>query len=362
MSSRSLFGLGRRRAVAMAVVTLLAVTLLALSGCAPGTPVPGGGPGTSVPVDIVVDPTTGLVVGHPTPVPGSVGGVYLFLPAAQPTDRLVVCVHGGGWSQGSIDELPSWISALTNEGWNVASVDYRKSTANPAAADDVGASVRFLEASTMTTPERTVLVGHSAGGHLAEMVAFGADNGRTFGAPVGALVTIAPTHSVWALANYSYSLGDGVINGLLRCNPGVFNLGGFPPCEAGVLAAAEPCELIDAADPPSYTVALDDDIVVPPSLGAFDLDRDLRAAGARSTLEHRPGLSHELSDPNDPAQADLRNAILGWIRDTAPDDSGGVPSTTTVPDETTVPEVTTIPDVSTVPAMTGESGSPDQNR
>lgn len=91
---------------------------------------------------------------------------------------VVVYVHGGGWMTGSRAWLreQAGLSALTDllhgEGWAVAAVDYRLSgeAVFPAAVDDVVAAVEWVHHAAPglgLDPDRIVLAGDSAGGHLA---------------------------------------------------------------------------------------------------------------------------------------------------------------------------------------------------
>lgn len=70
---------------------------------------------------------------------------------------------------------------MTSLGWAVASVDYRLSTTArfPAQIHDIKAAIRFLRASAAAygyPPDKFVIAGSSAGGHLAALV--GVTNGH----------------------------------------------------------------------------------------------------------------------------------------------------------------------------------------
>jgi acetyl esterase len=79
----------------------------------------------------------------------------------------VVYFHGGGFVVGSLDSHDDICAEIAQAtGFTVVSVDYRLSPehAHPAAYDDALAVVRWV-------PGRVVLVGDSAGGNLAAVVA-----------------------------------------------------------------------------------------------------------------------------------------------------------------------------------------------
>lgn len=91
-----------------------------------------------------------------------------YLPPGQTTHAgpIAIYLHGGGWNAGSIvshDPLCAW---LTHElGLELISVEYRLSPEHPhpAALDDAIATVRWCAQQN----RRLVLLGDSAGGHLA---------------------------------------------------------------------------------------------------------------------------------------------------------------------------------------------------
>lgn len=100
----------------------------------------------------------------------------LYLPferSRQPVP-LVVYIHGGGWVAGSRDGAPLRLLPFLQMGWAAANVSYRLGTtaSAPAAVEDVRCALRWLHmrsGSLRVDPQRFVLAGGSAGGHLALM-------------------------------------------------------------------------------------------------------------------------------------------------------------------------------------------------
>jgi acetyl esterase/lipase len=85
------------------------------------------------------------------------------------TDAAIYFVHGSGYvlcSPRTHRRLTSWLSALT--GLPVFSIDYRVAPKYrfPAAAEDVAAGWDWMLTPGGLTPERIVVAGDSAGGHL----------------------------------------------------------------------------------------------------------------------------------------------------------------------------------------------------
>lgn len=109
---------------------------------------------------------------------GSALGLDLFPPPAG-LDRapVVVVVHGGGWDGGDRRELAHFNAWLASCGYLVAAPDYRLAPAHPwpACAEDVRAAISFLReraAEWMGDGEQIVLLGRSAGGQIAQAVAY----------------------------------------------------------------------------------------------------------------------------------------------------------------------------------------------
>lgn len=91
---------------------------------------------------------------------------------------LVVFVHGGGWERGSKDNATgsAKIRHFTGKGYALATIDYRlvPGATVEQQAQDVAAALAWLVAHARDfgfDPGRMVLMGHSAGAHLAALVA-----------------------------------------------------------------------------------------------------------------------------------------------------------------------------------------------
>jgi len=98
-----------------------------------------------------------------------------FTPAVRPGAPLVLFVHGGGWSLGDMVMAGHMAVHFHERGYAFASVDYRLvPDANPQQqAEDVAAAIaRLLEDSRRLgiDRERLMIMGHSAGAHLAALV------------------------------------------------------------------------------------------------------------------------------------------------------------------------------------------------
>jgi acetyl esterase/lipase len=102
----------------------------------------------------------------------------LYRPAQNPCCPVIIAVHGGGWKQGSPQRYQHWGPWLARRGLALFAINYRLSNQPrhvfPAAAQDVVAAVRFIQAQSAALdldPSRIGLMGDSAGAHLVSLVA-----------------------------------------------------------------------------------------------------------------------------------------------------------------------------------------------
>jgi acetyl esterase/lipase len=90
----------------------------------------------------------------------------------------LVFVHGGAWKSGKRGDYLPYLIDYARKGYVAITVSYRLSRVAifPAAVQDVNCAVRWVKANAANhgiDPERIVLIGGSAGGHLSMMVGYG---------------------------------------------------------------------------------------------------------------------------------------------------------------------------------------------
>jgi acetyl esterase/lipase len=118
-----------------------------------------------------------------------------FYPAAKAPAPLVVFIHGGGWRIGDKATAGAGrdkAAAFTARGFAYASLNYRLSpaVAHPAHVEDVAAGIAHLHRATPTLGidrTRIFVIGHSAGAHLAALVAVDARRLGAHGLPLSTL-------------------------------------------------------------------------------------------------------------------------------------------------------------------------------
>jgi acetyl esterase/lipase len=214
-------------------------------------------------------------------------GLDLYQPlVAQASTPVVVIIHGGSWQSGDSTQIPALNYYLAARGYAVAAINYRHAPEHPfpAARDDVLAALAYLKnnaADFGIDAQRIVLLGRSAGGQLALLVAYTADDP----AIRGAVSFYAPTDMRYGYAN--------------PANPAVLDsravlsayLGGSPDQAGAAYDAASPINFVGPTTPPTLLIhGGSDDLVVLEQ--SERLDAHLAAAGRPHLLLHLPWATH----------------------------------------------------------------------
>lgn len=92
----------------------------------------------------------------------------------------IVLIHGGAWRAGKKEDYNYYSQVFAHKGYVVANINYRlsKESKFPAAVQDCKCAVRWLRAHAEefnVDPERIVVAGGSAGGHLSLLVGYASD-------------------------------------------------------------------------------------------------------------------------------------------------------------------------------------------
>jgi acetyl esterase/lipase len=102
----------------------------------------------------------------------------LYRPKGLDKAPILVAVHGGGWQMGARTFYQYWGPYLARNGIALFAISYRLAKPDaktyPGAVYDVKAGVQFVRANAAqlgVDPDRIGLIGDSAGGHLAALVA-----------------------------------------------------------------------------------------------------------------------------------------------------------------------------------------------
>lgn len=100
----------------------------------------------------------------------------LYVPPNAKQAPIVVWVHGGGWRRGDKRMVSSKPTYFCDRGMILASINYRLSPATDVRgeATDVADAIRWLVEHAEEyggDPKQIILIGHSAGAHLAALIA-----------------------------------------------------------------------------------------------------------------------------------------------------------------------------------------------
>lgn len=207
----------------------------------------------------------------------------VYRPAASGLYPAIVQFHGGAWQRGSRTDNETVARYFASRGYVVFAPEYRHAPRSkwPKALEDARAAVAFVrdqgsryEADT----SRLVLMGRSAGAHLAMLAAF------TSGARA-VISYYGPTdlEEGWREVPNPDPLD---VRSILETF-----LGGTPNGLPDQYRAASPVTYISAGGPPTLLVYGARDHVVLPRFGR-DLHAKLKALGARSVLLEIPWAEH----------------------------------------------------------------------
>lgn len=231
---------------------------------------------------------------------GRAAGVSLKLDVSVPSGDgpfpVAILVHGGGWSGGSKSgsdkpgngaDITPWFAAFTAGKFVWFSIDYRLAPAHPwpAGYADVLTAIRWVKAHAADyrgDPTHLVLVGHSAGGHLACLAGVCADE-RT---RVQAVVGFAP---VTDLVTDTRNRGGASTS--LQALFGIAKE--LTPEAEKILRENSPSEHVRAGLPPFLILHGDADKTVPIAMSRAFQEK-LRAAGDTCDLIELPGAPHGL--------------------------------------------------------------------
>lgn len=234
---------------------------------------------------------------------GKVGDEELKLDFVRPSKGdgpfpLVVFIHGGGWRLGHRRDNHGLMQGAATLGYAGASLQYRFAPKHtfPAQWDDVRLAFTYLrkEAERLKIdPDNIIVVGGSAGGHLALLAGIGKDaEGKRIPGIRGVINMCGPTDLVHVKipddGNAAMKKGVGVTVDEL-----IDQLLGTTDRNSAVAAAASPVTYVDKDSPPVLTIHGAQDNIVP-SDQARILHAALKEAGVSEKLVMLEGAGHDL--------------------------------------------------------------------
>lgn len=181
----------------------------------------------------------------------------IYLPAnTKGKIPLVILIHGGGWlsndKYADIGYMTKTVAAIINNGFALASIDYRFSTQAifPAQIQDCNSAVSFLYNNADKyglDSKRFAVIGFSAGGHLASLLGLSNNNNiKTFF--MGGTIN---SFSIKAVVDY-YGPSDLMLfpDNDNEKSPESILIGAPPLARPDLARAASPVTYVDKNDPP----------------------------------------------------------------------------------------------------------------
>ncbi len=232
----------------------------------------------------------------------------VYLPPGRTTasTKVIVIIHGGGWNQGDKSDFTAYVDTLKRRmpEYAIFNINYRLATGTtnlfPTQENDVKAAMDFIfsKRTEYQISEKFVLLGASAGGHLALLQAYK----NTTPVKVKAVVDFfGPTDLV---DMYNNPINPLVPIALQQVT------GGTPTSKAALYHDSSPLNYVSAQSPPTIILQGGADVVVAPSQSVF-LNAQLQTAGVIHQYVFYPAENHgwvgaNLVDSFDKIQAFLQ--------------------------------------------------------
>jgi acetyl esterase/lipase len=238
--------------------------------------------------------------GKPGLKPDSVQTLDLFIPPGNGPFPLIFWIHGGGWHSGGKENSGINLALkFLPKGFALASINYRL-TADapfPAQIEDCNAALIYLRkhaADYHLDPDRVGALGHSAGAHLAALMAVTGDS-RRFSPDPGASVRVQAA-VCWATpADLDRKHGDWPKTSMMYNGTNAPLWALFPDknYDGSFARTASPASYVHPGVPPMIIVHGAQDELVPPGQ-AVAFAEALKKAGVKVSLRVDPDHGHDV--------------------------------------------------------------------
>jgi len=212
---------------------------------------------------------------------------------------LIVWIHGGAWmvndKYADMGYMTNTVKLFMDNGYAVASIDYRYSTTAPfpAQIQDCNQAIEFLYENAPQyniDDSRIALIGFSSGGHLASLLGLSNNNHVKAFYPKGKepKFKINLVLDFYGPSDFSTLKGN---DDKTSRNPVTLLLGASVPDRPDLARKASPITYIDKNDPPFLIVHGEKDESVNPEQSVLLSDK-LKKAGVKNELIIVPGAPH----------------------------------------------------------------------
>lgn len=217
----------------------------------------------------------------------------IYLPADRTLQhtKVLIMIHGGGWASGDKSDFNEAIPVIRQRlpDYAVFNLNYRLATTDnnrfPAQEDDIRAAIQFIydQRIRFRISDRFVLLGASAGGHLALLQSYKYNN------PVKPRAVI----SFFGPADLISLYNDNATAAFLLN----FALGATPAQATTLYTLSSPVTFVHAGCPPTLLLQGGQDELVPPSQANILLAA-LEANGVTSKYVYYPSEGHGWTGSN----------------------------------------------------------------
>ena len=213
----------------------------------------------------------------------------IYMPAEAEDAPMIIMMHGGAWTFGNKQNALGMFQAkyFTEQGFVFVAINYRLAPAHPfpAQQEDVAAAIAYFHKHAETygaDPDKIFLMGHSAGAHMAALVAIDPDYLDDVGLTPDVVKGVAALDS--AAYNLSRTGSDGDIPEFYHAT--------FTADDPDVWAAASPTLLVEETTPIPPFLLLYVNRAVSPSR-AKELAEALRSAGHEAEARRVKNRDHK---------------------------------------------------------------------
>ncbi len=227
----------------------------------------------------------------------------VYLPAnAKGNLPLVIWIHGGAWMQNDkyadMGYMKNTVKGFIDSGYALASIDYRYSTDSvfPAQVRDCNQAIEYLYDHAndyRLDKKRIALVGFSAGGHLASLLALSNNNNvqNFYPGNKKPAFKIKAAVDFYGPADFLVMVGGAPTDPPPAPNAIALLLGANPFDRPDLAKAASPATYVDKNDPPFIIIQGEKDQSVPNTQSIL-LSSWLKLAGVPNELVIVPNAPH----------------------------------------------------------------------
>lgn len=213
----------------------------------------------------------------------------VFLPAGRNNSntKVIILIHGGAWTQGDKTDFSTYVDTLKKRlpGYAIFNINYRLATGTanffPSQENDIKSALDFIytKRNEYLISDKFVLLGASAGGHLALLQAYKYSNPVKIKAVVD---FFGPTELTDMYNNPPNPLIPLLLTQVI---------GGTPSTQSSLYQQSSPMSFLTAQCPPTIILHGGTDIVVSPTQSVMLYTR-LQLLGISSQYVFYPAESH----------------------------------------------------------------------